>query len=379
MNFMDINLDNVFGESYVSDDLMSMPLTLESAEPNLREDLPGSSEPNLVQNLPGNNLEGVHPRGQNSDPSSPLDRGIPVSNNPSIDKWDGASISVPGNPSLDNPGGFGIPTGTSTEISADVWNNAMTQIKKTFKEAIELMDEITSYTVVQETVEEQQRNYTESLMFDVVFESYTNGPFFEAVKDPRKHDIKVAVNAIIKAAHKNASDKYNLTTFRANAKEVAGYAIGGAIANALIGIISPSNVIGTVGRTAVMGIGGAAGAAGGAVVGARLRAPLLRALREDRKFVTQTWQMVGVFRVKDDEVSNAIAHYKKEFADQLGDLTLNYMKVKVPDLGTGTAYVLIVDSAEKQADTITIPKGELAEEKKETKAEQKQEEKEAKK
>lgn len=85
-----------------------------------------------------------------------------------------------------------IMTGNGTEIKADVYNSAMGALKKSFKEATELIDMLSNCTVVESTLEDQQQEFTDN----AILESYINGPLFEKVDRDDKKDVKGIVSAI---------------------------------------------------------------------------------------------------------------------------------------------------------------------------------------
>ena len=85
-----------------------------------------------------------------------------------------------------------IMNGSGTEIKADVYNSAMDALKKSFKEATELIDMLTNCTIVESTLEDQQDEFTEN----AIYESYINGPYFERVARTDKDEVKEIVKSI---------------------------------------------------------------------------------------------------------------------------------------------------------------------------------------
>lgn len=79
-----------------------------------------------------------------------------------------------------------IMTGGGTEIKADVYNSAMDALKKSFKEATELIDMLTNCTIVEKSIAELQAEFTEN----AILESYDNGPYFEKVDRADKDEVK---------------------------------------------------------------------------------------------------------------------------------------------------------------------------------------------
>ena len=79
-----------------------------------------------------------------------------------------------------------IMTGNGTEIKADVYNSAMGALKKSFKEASELIDMLTNCTFVESTMADEQAEVTEN----AIVESYDNGPYVEKVDRSDKDEVK---------------------------------------------------------------------------------------------------------------------------------------------------------------------------------------------
>ena len=73
-----------------------------------------------------------------------------------------------------------------------VYNSAMDALKKSFKEATELIDMLTNCTIVESTLEDQQDEFTEN----AIYESYINGPYFERVARTDKDEVKEIVKSI---------------------------------------------------------------------------------------------------------------------------------------------------------------------------------------
>ena len=85
-----------------------------------------------------------------------------------------------------------IMTGSGTEIKADVYNSAMDALKKSFKEATELIDMLTNCTIVEKSTADLQAEFTENALL----ESYDNGPYFEKVDRTDKDEVKAITKNI---------------------------------------------------------------------------------------------------------------------------------------------------------------------------------------
>ena len=85
-----------------------------------------------------------------------------------------------------------IMTGNGTEIKADVYNSAMGALKKSFKEASELIDMLSNCTIVEKSAADLQAEFTEN----AIYESYINGPYFERVARTDKDEVKEIVKSL---------------------------------------------------------------------------------------------------------------------------------------------------------------------------------------
>lgn len=85
-----------------------------------------------------------------------------------------------------------IMTGSGTEIKAEVYNSAMDALKKSFKEATELIDMLTNCTIVEKSAADLQAEFTEN----AIYESYINGPYFERVDRTDKDEVKEIVKSL---------------------------------------------------------------------------------------------------------------------------------------------------------------------------------------
>lgn len=85
-----------------------------------------------------------------------------------------------------------IMTGNGTEIKADVYNSAMGALKKSFKEASELIDMLSNCTIVEKSAADLQAEFTEN----AIYESCINGPYFERVARTDKDEVKEIVKSL---------------------------------------------------------------------------------------------------------------------------------------------------------------------------------------
>lgn len=120
------------------------------------------------------------------------------SETPSAKPYDASSVAVP----------------AKTTITADQYNSALANLKKSFKEAADVVEALENASVVTKDTDELQAEYTEAALEEALMESYLNGPIFEAASDDKKEDIKKAVKTIIKkikqSRNENKKNPYNL-------------------------------------------------------------------------------------------------------------------------------------------------------------------------
>lgn len=106
--------------------------------------------------------------------------------------------------------GVSIPAGT--EIDADVYNKALTQLQNTFNEAASVIDMLKNVDPVSVTLEARQEAYTEACIADAIYNSIINGPVFEAVESSDKNDVKSIITKIskdVEAAVIKAGNKFS--------------------------------------------------------------------------------------------------------------------------------------------------------------------------
>lgn len=113
------------------------------------------------------------------------------------------NISIPGGLSekpKGAPSDQSISIPGKTEISADEYNQAVTSLKKSFKEAVEVLSILENVKVVQESTEErlerEQNDLMENAMIEAALQALENGPIFEAVQKSDKSAVKKVVNKV---------------------------------------------------------------------------------------------------------------------------------------------------------------------------------------
>lgn len=83
----------------------------------------------------------------------------------------------------------------ATEINQATYKNALNALKQSFKEATDVMAMLADATIVESpTMDERQEQFTE----EAIFESYCDGPIYEAVEKENKKEIKAIARKIRK-------------------------------------------------------------------------------------------------------------------------------------------------------------------------------------
>jgi len=181
---------------------------------------------------------------------------------PSAKPYDASSISIP----------------SSTTITTTEHNKMMSALKQSFKEGVQVLELLEKFEVVNKTLDEIQHEFTEAAVDNAIFESYLEGPFFEASDEPNKKQIK----AVVKKVQSKVEPKTDY-------------------------YLIPSNCI-----------------------------KKLFSRGEDLK--SKTWQTVGVFYAKDNP-SAAVKYYQDMFKEELGEYVLNAGKLTAPLSGLANPHI----------------------------------------
>lgn len=175
---------------------------------------------------------------------------------PSGKPYDASSVSIP----------------AKTTLTSDQYNNAISALKKTFKEGVEIMELLESANIVHKTETELQQEYTEGVLEQAIIDAYGNGPMFESADDPKKEEIKKAAKAIvrcIKDKRKGSDGGYENVT---NLREATWIA---------------------------------------------------RLVGNNPEIGRKAWKNVASFNAPKGKISGIVAKFCKEFSEELGELTLN--------------------------------------------------------
>lgn len=117
-----------------------------------------------------------------------------------IDESADVSIPVPGGlketPTAKPHDANSIPIPSKTTITADEYNCTIGALKKSFKEAVGVLEALEGASIVDKTPEQLQMEFTESCLEDALLESFDNGPLYEAVNRDDKEEVKAIVRKL---------------------------------------------------------------------------------------------------------------------------------------------------------------------------------------
>ena len=189
---------------------------------------------------------------------------------------------------MQNYDNMSIPVPSSKEIPLDVYNQAITALKKSFKEAMDVCGWLENTKPVEVTTDQLQEEYAEQVIWD----SYCDGPYFEAVKDPNKSKIK----KVAKVLRGHVAKMFAQFTKADGERDKDG------------NVRDPRTKDNKYGLT-VHGIGS-------------------EKLISDKNVQLKAWQLVGaVLLGKKDTESAAAKYYTGKFKEDLGDLVLKVHKI----------------------------------------------------
>ena len=98
----------------------------------------------------------------------------------------------------DNSGEKAISVPNDVKLDVDTYNQALDALKKSFKEGVEVLDMLQKFTIDSDFISEstftEQEEYTDEAITEAVFNSYLEGPIFEAVNRSDKKPIKAITN-----------------------------------------------------------------------------------------------------------------------------------------------------------------------------------------
>lgn len=99
-----------------------------------------------------------------------------------------------------------IPVPSKVILSQDTYNDALSSLKKSFKEGYEIMELLEQATVQAKTTADLQREFTENAIAEAQYESMISGPIFEAVERSDKKNVKAIIKNLFTKVEDAAND-----------------------------------------------------------------------------------------------------------------------------------------------------------------------------
>lgn len=208
---------------------------------------------------------------------------------PSAKPVEGTTVTIPGGdketPNAKPADAKDVPVPAAVTLTSDEYNQAISNLKKTFKEGVEILTILESASVIHKTPEEMQAEFTEAAIGDVILQSYEDGPLYEKVSKADKGDIKKIVRKIRPGVAK-ACKADNAKFYQPN-----------LIVRTLTGLLTMN--------------------AGNHLVAAI-----------DQIWSTRLWQVLGVCHAEDGNIKEICNNLTSTFADDLGDYKVLYVQAQ---------------------------------------------------
>lgn len=274
----------------------------------------------------------------------------------------GLKESAPGQPADQT-----IPVPAKKDITADAYNTALANLKKSFKEAVEVMELLENVTVVQESAEDRQEAFTENAMDNAFLESLENGPLFEKVDRSDKTDVKAIVRELrpkIKDSEAGKSGKYQPTTgYIRHLQKIIESGVGlmltevgvGAASSVASGVLFAkllrTPVTGNLVKQLAKSGASIGGVIGGVATGVTTVANVIASFV--MRIKTHAWQIVGTIYVPEKKMTDIVNALNEEYKDSLGEykfiaiptckVITDGFRAKYKWSENGTVYFIIID------------------------------------
>lgn len=263
-----------------------------SSNPTVDFDSSATSAKENNVSVPGGLTETPNAKPAGGEVSVPVPGGD--AETPSKKPYDNSSVSIP----------------SKTTLTTDQYNQAISNLKKSFKEAVEVLDLMENVTVVEKTTEQLQKEYTERVLEKAMLEAYEDGPIFEKVSRSDKDDVKGIVRKIRSKVKKQIKgEKYHFYE-----------------PHAFLRILTaPIPVVG--GLNALAGI--------------------------QQIWTNRLWQVIGIVHAESGNIKELIAKLNDSLKEDLGDYKIieakaisalyDILKARFGWKNSYSAYFLIVD------------------------------------
>lgn len=245
-----------------------------------------------------------------TDATGAKDNTIPVpggdKETPNAKPYDTNSVSVPGGdsetPSAKPYDANSISVPEKVTLTSDQYNSALSNLQKSFKEGVAILEQLANADVVQKTPQQLQEEYTESVVCQAMLESYEDGPFFEKVDRHDKSDVKKIVRDLRKKVD-NALYEQGVKFYKPNA---------------VIKLLAAAAKTAGVGVVAASGHIVAAGVAGGIA--------LKKSQTLQQLWNTRLWQVLGICHSEQGNIGKLCDGLTEKFKEELGEYKVLYVK-----------------------------------------------------
>ena len=121
-------------------------------------------------------------------------------------QYDDASVTIPGgdkeSPSAKPYDSSSISVPSKVTLTSDQYNNAISALKKSFKEGAEILEMLENVNVVEFSLIDQQNEFIEN----AILTAMEDGPIFESVKRKDKVDVKEIVRTLRPDIHNDLKE-----------------------------------------------------------------------------------------------------------------------------------------------------------------------------
>lgn len=231
----------------------------------------------------------------------------------------GLKESAPGQPADQT-----IPVPAKKDITADAYNTALANLKKSFKEAVEVMEMLENVVVVEKTTEQRQDEFTENAIVEAYITSLEDGPMFEKVDKANKNEVKALVRKLRPKIAKEFRVEKNVDfrdyhwVIRLLTNGYRTFAHATNVAN----LPANAELIAQMAGTAAAKGGLVSGAIGGAIDIGRDAQIMVNTIGNMIK--NHTWQFLGVACTDKNGIDDFVKELNEKFKDELGDYRIIY-------------------------------------------------------
>lgn len=256
------------------------------------------------------------------------------------------------------------PTSSKLEITADQYNAALTNLKKSFNESIDLLAQCTIIESKPQSLEEKMNEVYENAIIEAYLEAADNGPIYESVEKEGKKSIRSTITKLRKELSEKLDKDYNF--------------VGGktSLRNIEIGLAQAMKTV-AKGYTFSLFAGLSAGAVVGAMAGTEAGKEIGKAVQGIGKDATKasvkwntagftlkklfdkyTWQTVGSICIPKDKATTMLNNIKSIISDNLEEgsneklylikvnktITESLISKFKYKVNNGQLYLLIIDN-----------------------------------